>query len=185
MAEFSHNSTTIHSAINKLAFSLILGYEPRSYPPIRKTFIPTLETHLRELEESRKEALAVHEKVWRTMKERISSKFCPWKSGDKVWIEGKNLKLHYLSKKLASRRKGPFEIMQVIFPMAYKLPLPLTWKIYNIFHTSVLLSYRKTPEHELNFSNPPPDLVGGEEEYKIDKILSYHGTQGQRQYLVS
>ena len=41
MAEFSHNSIT-HSATNKLLFSLILGYEPRSYPPIRKTFIPAL-----------------------------------------------------------------------------------------------------------------------------------------------
>ena len=51
----------------------------------------------------------------------ISSKFHPWKSGDKVWLEGRNLKLCYPSKKLASRREGPFEIVQVIFPVVYKL----------------------------------------------------------------
>ena len=120
MAEFSHNSAT-HSSTNKLPFSLILGSELRSYPPIGKTFIPTLETHLRELENSRKKALVAHEKAQRTMKEQISSKFCPWKSGDKVWLEGRNLKLHYPSKKLAPRREGPFEIIQVIFPVMYKL----------------------------------------------------------------
>ena len=68
MAEFSHNSTT-HSATNKLLFFLILRCEPRSYPPIGKTFIPTLEACLGELEDSRKEVLAAHKKAQRTMKE--------------------------------------------------------------------------------------------------------------------
>ena len=184
MAEFSHNSAT-RSTTNKSPFSLILGYELRSYPPIRKTFIPILETHLKELEDSRKEALAAHEKAQRTMKEWISFKFRPWKSGDKVWLEGRNLKLHYPSKKLAPKREGLFEIVQVISPVAYKLWLLPTWKIHDVFHASLLSSYRETPEHGLNFSNPPPDLIRGEEEYKIDKILSHHGTRGQRQYLVS
>ena len=62
MAEFSHNSI-IHSITNKSPFSLILRYELRSYPLIGKTFIPALETCLGELEESRKEALAAHEKA--------------------------------------------------------------------------------------------------------------------------
>ena len=168
-----------------MAVFLILRYELRSYPPIGKTFIPALETCLGELEDSRKEVLAAHKKVQRTIKEQISSKFCPWKSGDKVWLEGRNLKLCYPSKKLAPKREWPFEIVQVISPMAYKLWLPPTWKIHDIFHTSLLSSYRETPEHGPNFSNPPSDLIGGKEEYEFDKILSYCGTWGWRQYLVS
>ena len=131
---------------------------------------------MRKLEESRKEALAAYKKAWKTMKKWISSKFCPWKSGDKVWLEGKNLKLHYPSKKLALKKEGPFEITQVISLVAYKLQLPPTWKIHDIFHASLLLSYKETLEHGPNFSNPPPDLIEGEEEYKIDKILSHCGT---------
>ena len=119
------------------------------------------------------------------MKEQISSKFHPWKSGDKVWLEGRNLKLHYPSKKLTPKREGLFEIIQVISPVVYKLQLPPTWKIHDVFYASLLSSYRETPEHGPNFSNPPPDLIRGEEEYEIDKILSHHRTQGQRQYLVS
>ena len=120
MAEFSHNSA-IYSTTNKSPFFLILRYELRSYPQIGKIFIPTLETHLEELEDSRKEALAAHEKAQRTMKEWIFSKFHLWKSGDKVWLEGRNLKLCYPSKKLTPRTEGPFEIDQVISPVAYKL----------------------------------------------------------------
>ena len=69
--------------------------------------------------------------------------------------------------------------------MAYKLWPPPTWKIHNVFHVSLLSSYREIPEHGPNPSNPLPDLIREEEEYEIDKILSHHGTQGQRQYLVS
>ena len=93
-----------------------------------------------------------------------------------MWLEGKNLKLHYPSKKLAPRRERPFEIIQVISPMAYKPQLPPTWKIHDVFHASLLLSYRETLEHGPNFSNPPPDLIREEEKYEIDKILSHHGT---------
>ena len=42
MAEFAHNSAT-HSSTQKSLFSLILGYEPRDYPKIGQTFLPSLE----------------------------------------------------------------------------------------------------------------------------------------------
>ena len=137
MAEFSQNSA-IHSTTNKLPFSLILGYELRSYPPIGKAFIPILETYLGELEESRKEALAAHEKAQRTMKEWISSKFHPWKSRDKVWLKGKNLKLCYPFKNLPPEEKGHLKSLR-------SSPL---WHINSNFHQpgrymmfSMLLSY--------------------------------------------
>ena len=90
MAEFVHNSTT-HSSTQKSPFSLILGYEPRDYPRIGQMFLPSLKDRLTLLEQACDEALAAHEKAQNSMKEQITTKFTPWKVGDKVWLEGKNL----------------------------------------------------------------------------------------------
>ena len=184
MAEFVHNSAT-HLSTQRSPFSLILGYKPKEYPKIRQTFLPSLKERLSLLEQARDEALVAHEWTQQMMKEQIMMKFTPWKVGDKVWLEGKNLHLHYSTKKLAPQREGPFKISHVISPLAYCLCLLLMWKIHNVFHASLLLTYRETAEHGPNFINPPPKEIDSEEEYKVANILSHQGTPGQQTYLVS
>ena len=51
MVEFAHNSAT-HSSTQKSLFSLILGYEPRDYPKIGQTFLPSLEDRLTLLDQA-------------------------------------------------------------------------------------------------------------------------------------
>ena len=50
-AEFHHNSAP-HSSTKVFPFSLMMGFEPRSYPPLGKTFLPALENRLSSLEEA-------------------------------------------------------------------------------------------------------------------------------------
>src|SRR5216683_8063111 len=106
--------------------------------------------------------------------------------GQKVWLEAKNLALPYRSVKLALRHHSPFPIAQVISPVMYKLTLPHQWTIHPVFYTSLLTLYSKTKEHGENYSWPPPNLVKGEEQYKVKAIHSHQcqGRKRQLQYLV-
>ena len=122
------------------------------YPPLGKMFIPALENRLSSLDSTRKEALAAHETARRIMTERSSRSFSPWKVGDKVWLEATNLRIPYPSRKLAPKRHGSFEIALVLSPLVYQPRLPSTWKIHNVFHTTLLSPYHQTEAHGPSFS---------------------------------
>ena len=102
-----------------------------------------------------------------------------------MWLEAMNLCFNYPSRKLASKRQGPFEISQVLSPLTYHLHLPATWKIHDIFHATLLSSYKKTEAHGLNFLKPLPDLIGAEEEYEVEQIILHCGTSGHHRYLTA
>jgi len=100
MAKFSHNSAT-HSVTNHTPFSLMVGFEPRAYPLIGKTFFPALNKYLELLDAIRKEASATHTKAAQAVKEWIGAKFTSWKVEAKVWINSCNSKINFPSRKLA------------------------------------------------------------------------------------
>ena len=75
---------------------------------------------------NRQEALAAHELARSRMTDRRKSKFTPFKKGDKVWLDSRNLKIVY-HKKMKPKREGPFEITEVLGPVTYRLRLPNSW----------------------------------------------------------
>jgi hypothetical protein len=68
----------------------------------------------------------------------------------------------------------------------YKLALPPQWTIHPVFHVSLLTSYVETKEHGENYLRPPPDLIGGKEQYEVETIRSHrhYRRQKQLQYLI-
>ena len=70
--------------------------------------------------------------------------------------------------------------------MAYQLQLPPTWKIHNVFHASCLSRYRETKEHGPNYHEPPPDIIEGQPEWKVEAIVGMrlYGCKKEKQYRV-
>jgi len=42
-----------------------------------------------------------------------------------------------------------------------------------VFHGRLLTPYRETDVHGKSFPEPPPDLIDGEEEYKVESIRDH------------
>jgi Chromo (CHRromatin Organisation MOdifier) domain len=105
---------------------------------------------------------------------------------DKVWLEGTNLKLTHPKAKLDAKRYGPFTVTEEISPVVYHVELPQQWKIHNVFHASLLTPYKETEEHGNNYTQPPPELVKGEEEYEVEQVLNSRrtGRTKKLQYLL-
>jgi hypothetical protein len=103
--------------------------------------------------------------------QRVHRNFSPFKAGQKVWLEAKNLKTAHPSRKLALKHQGPFLIKEVLNPLNYRLILPRQWKIHPVFHTALLTPYHETDTHGPNFPEPPLDLVEGEKEYEVEAII--------------
>jgi hypothetical protein len=88
--------------------------------------------------------------------------------------------------KLAPKHHGPFPIIRVLSPITCELCLLVQWKLHPVFHVDLLTPYRKTEFHGANYDKPPPDLIDGEEEYKVEQIVaSRRFGQGHKlQYLI-
>ena len=165
-----HNNRR-NSTIGLLPNQILLGYDLNLIPSGRVMSNNDLvEKRMETLLEKRAQAIdAINQSVKRD--QRGTPKY---KIGDQVWLEATHLKLRHQSTKLASKRYGPFVITKEISPVAYRIKLPTSWGIHNVFHASLLSPYHETSAFRPNFSHPPPpDLIGREEEYEVERILNH------------
>src|SRR6266702_4554264 len=98
-------------------------------------------------------------------------RFKPYNKGDQVWVEGTNIKTLYPSAKLSPKQYGLFKVLEQLSEAVYQLEIPRHWKIHNVFHANLITPYKETELHGPNFTRPPPDLIEGEQEFKVEKIL--------------
>jgi hypothetical protein len=184
IAEFAHNSWRNKSTGQSL-FDLLMGYHPRAEWTTVASPIPQVTLRLEQIQEARdraKTAMIKAQQGW----ERRKCTAPTFQTGDQVWLDGRNIKTFHPTAKLAPKRHGPFPIIRVLSPINYELRLPVQWKLHPVFHVDLLTPYRETEFHGVNYDKPPPDLINGEEEYEVERIVASRrfGRGRKLQYLV-
>jgi hypothetical protein len=183
IAQFAHNNWPSDTT-RKSPFFLLMGFNPHADWVHATSPIPRVTLRLEQLKEAHIQACNAMIKAQQSwVKHRDTPKY---KEGDLVWLEGKNLHINQPTAKLAPRRHGPFKVTQVMSTVNYRLELPTQWSIHPVFHIDLLTPYKETIMHGPNFTQPTPELIDGEEEYSMEKILdSRRFSRRQRlQYLV-
>jgi hypothetical protein len=95
-----------------------------------------------------------------------------YKVGDKVLLSMKYLNLRHSesSRKLLPKWIGPFEVVQVVGPVAYKLKMNPGWRVHPVFHVSLLELYREDGRVQ---PPPPPVKMEGALEYEVESIIEH------------
>ena len=182
--EFMHNQRTAQHR-NASPFYLMMGYNSRAIPTVQtQTAIPAVEERLENLQKVRLKAMAAHELARQRMAERITKGFTPFKKGQKVWLEAKNLRFITDHKKLAMKRQGPFAITDVLGPLTYRLKLPDQWKIHPVFHATLLTPYHENDIHGPNYTYPAPEIIGDNDEWEVEAIIGHRRKHGKMTYQV-
>ncbi|EEB93840.1 hypothetical protein MPER_07457, partial [Moniliophthora perniciosa FA553] len=179
----------VHTAHDKSPFEVVYGYRPDFTIPAgqRANKFPALEARLEGLKKIREEAEAALRMGKEKMKEAYEEgkrKAHEFKVGDKVWLSAKDIKVHQASRKLGPRQLGPYEVVERIGDLDYRLKLPPAMKVHNVFHVNRLSPWKG---NEVNGQRaPPPEAVEveGEEEHFVEEVLDSRVYRKKLQYLV-
>ena len=121
--EFTHNNRR-HADRQNTPFELMFG---ESLVVVSLSFESTkyltIEDNMKTLLQNQQEALAAHELARSRMTDQRRLTFTPFKKGDRVWLDSRNLKTIY-HKKMKPKREGPFVITEVLGLVTSTLPSP-------------------------------------------------------------
>jgi hypothetical protein len=101
--------------------------------------------------------------------------------GDLVLLSTKNLRLARLKKKMGARFVGPFRVRDAVGSQAYRLSLPTSYQIHNVFYVSLLEPYNQRAGEEPDDLMP---LAVEEDEWEVESIIDSKIRKRKRFYLV-
>ena len=92
-----------------------------------------------------------------------------------------NLSTDAPSKKLAAKRLGPYMVLEQVGNSSYRLDIPVTWRVHNVFHAGLL---SRTKDDTIPGRNPAPQptvRIQDQELWVIDRFVNSRWFRGKFQ----
>ena len=103
--------------------------------------------------------------------------------GQFAWLSTAHLRLPAkLSRKLASRWAGPFQVLAQVGAVSFRLALPPSWRLHDVFHASQLkpaVGYTGDTVQDSGF-RPPADDDG---EFEVERVLDHRRVRRGRSWV--
>jgi transposase InsO family protein len=187
VAEYAYNNSW-HSVIKMSPFTALYrdGDTPRWEDQIQEDpekDVPAARARAEEATKLRDQLYKRLEEARSNQAKYYDEKHTPrtFNVGDKVLLNSRNIHTSRPSKKLDHKYYGPFEVEEPIGKQAYKLRLPHTFRIHNVFHVSLLEPYKGRSDDVVA---PPPIMIDGERHDEVELILDSRLYRKRLQYLV-
>jgi hypothetical protein len=190
-ATFAYNNS-VHATTRLTPFFANYGYNPEMRFKLPKESLPSFRS-----EKAADEQLGKLQAARNRLRESIleaqegqtryaGGKEMTFEVGDKVWLSAKHIQTARPSKKLDYRWLGPFKVTKVINRNAYRLELPYSMKVHNVFHVSLLDRY-SGPVPGQQPSDTPPAITAenpDDEEWEVERVIDSHKRYKRLWYLV-
>src|SRR3984893_15160815 len=155
----------------------------------KETHTPAATDFVKKLQKTREKAKEPLTKAIQYMKttydKHKNTKLHEYTKGTLVWLDSENLNIEQPNAKLANKWVGPFVVMEKVGKSAYRLNLPVSWRIHLVFTETLLTLYKEgTFPNQERDERPPPELINDHKQYGIEEILKSRKRGRGIQYLV-
>ena len=174
LCEYSYNNT-VHTTTGTTPFFAMYGYHPKGdfattesdgSHPIAKKRVADIKEVWEILQTKSKEAqerAALYYDAKRTESPR-------YRPGDLVYLNAKNIATKRPLKKLDHKYFGPYKVLEAIGSHAYRIQLPATLKIHNVFHVNMLEPHKESiDKNRPVYVEPEPETP--DNDFEVERIV--------------